>query len=152
MKKTKLLVPIDFSEVSGFLLTWAKGFAKKLSAELILVYVIEDFSSYEGLYSSVKTIENLERILQSEAQKNLEELKEKHLSDFSDVTTLITKGGVVEKIIELAQDYEAEFIILATHARKGLDKIIFGSVAEGVIKNSPIPVISINPYKMSKNL
>ncbi|MFN3505100.1 MAG: universal stress protein, partial [Caldimicrobium sp.] len=34
-----------------------------------------------------------------------------------------------------------------THGRKGLDKILFGSVAEGVVKNSPIPVITINPYR-----
>jgi nucleotide-binding universal stress UspA family protein len=37
---------------------------------------------------------------------------------------------------------------MATHGRKGMDKVIFGSVAERVVKNSPVPVMVVNPYKI----
>lgn len=39
-------------------------------------------------------------------------------------------------------------IILGTHGRKGLEKALFGSVADRVVKNSPVPVLTINPYKV----
>ena len=44
------------------------------------------------------------------------------------------------------QSEGVDLVIMGTHGRKGLERIIFGSVAERVVKNSPIPVLTVNPY------
>ena len=43
--------------------------------------------------------------------------------------------------------FPVDLVIMGTHGRKGMDKIIFGSVAERVVKTSPVPVMVVNPYK-----
>jgi len=51
-------------------------------------------------------------------------------------------------IIDYAQTEKIDLIIMGTHGRKGLDRTFFGSVAENVVKNAPMPVMVINPYKV----
>jgi nucleotide-binding universal stress UspA family protein len=146
----KIAVPIDFTDVAPFIAKYAKEFAKKLDAEIVLIYILEDLSAYEGLYVDAKTLTELEGKLIEGARTSMEEFVKEHFSDYSKVKTLIEKGDVVEGIIEAAKKEGADLIVIGTHGRKGLDKILFGSVAEGVIKNSPIPVLSLNPHRMEK--
>ena len=146
----KIAVPIDFTDVAPFVAKYAKEFAKKLDAEIVLIYILEDLSAYEGLYVDAKTLTELEGKLIEGARTSMEEFVKEHFSDYSKVKTLIEKGDVVEGIIEAAKKEGADLIVIGTHGRKGLDKILFGSVAEGVIKNSPIPVLSLDPHRMEK--
>jgi nucleotide-binding universal stress UspA family protein len=142
-----ILVPVDFSEVAPILAKWAKGFAKQLNAKIILTYVLEDLSTYEGIFVDLKTLTELENTLYEGAKKSMEDFLKEHFSDFPDVEPVLEKGDVVETILRVAQDKGADLIVIGTHGRKGLDRILFGSVAEGVVKNSPIPVVTINPYR-----
>jgi len=143
----RLLVPVDFSEVAPILAKWAKGFAKQLNAKIILTYVLEDLSPYERILVEVKTLTELENTLYEGAKKSMEDFLKEHFSDFPDVEPVLEKGDVVETILRVAQEKGADLIVIGTHGRKGLDRILFGSVAEGVVKNSPIPVVTLNPYR-----
>jgi len=59
-------------------------------------------------------------------------------------------GDAAEEIITHVKAGNIGLVIIGTHARKGFDRIVFGSVADTVIKMSPVPVLSINPYKAPK--
>mgnify|MGYP000160649921 FL=1 len=142
-----ILVPVDFSEVAPVLAKWAKAFAKQLNAKIILTYVLEDLSTYEGIFVDLKTLTELENTLYEGAKKSMEDFLKEHFSDFPDVEPVLEKGDVVETILRVAQEKGADMIVIGTHGRKGLDRILFGSVAEGVVKNSPIPVVTLNPYR-----
>jgi nucleotide-binding universal stress UspA family protein len=142
-----IIVPVDFSEVAPILAKWAKGFAKQLNAKIILTYILEDLSTYEGIFVDLKTLTELENTLYEGAKKSMEDFLKEHFSDFPDVEPVLEKGDVVETILRVAQEKVADLIVIGTHGRKGLDRILFGSVAEGVVKNSPIPVVTINPYR-----
>ncbi len=148
MEIKKIMVPVDFSEVAPIVCKWAKSLAKKLEADLIIVYVLEDLSTYEGIYVDLKTLSDLEKTLFEGAKKSMEDFVKTHFADFKNVETIIVKGDIVEKIIATAEEKKADLIVMGTHGRKGIDKILFGSVAEGVVKNSPVPVVTINPYKI----
>jgi nucleotide-binding universal stress UspA family protein len=143
----RILVPVDFSEVAPILAKWVKGFAKQLNAKIILTYILEDLSTYEGIFVDLKTLTELENTLYEGAKKSMEDFLKEHFSDFPDVEPVLEKGDVVETILRVAQEKGADLIVIGTHGRKGLDRILFGSVAEGVVKNSPIPVVTINPYR-----
>jgi nucleotide-binding universal stress UspA family protein len=49
--------------------------------------------------------------------------------------------------LDYISDEEIDLVIMGTHGRKGLDRVFFGSVADRVVKMSPVPVLTINPYK-----
>ena len=57
----------------------------------------------------------------------------------------VVTGYAAEEIVNVAEDVHADLIVLGTHGRLGLDKFLFGSVAEKVIKTSPVPVLSMRP-------
>ena len=58
----------------------------------------------------------------------------------------IHKIMVAEKIVEYAGDSECDLIVMGTHGYKGLERIMFGSVADKVVKSAACPVMTINPY------
>ena len=57
----------------------------------------------------------------------------------------VVVGYAAEEILEIAAKEEADLIVMGTHGRKGIDRILFGSVAERVVKNSHLPVLTIRP-------
>ncbi|MCS7149682.1 MAG: universal stress protein [Caldimicrobium sp.] len=146
-KISKILVPVDFSEVSPVVTKWAKDLAKQVGAHIIVAYVLEDLSTYEGIYVDVKTLTELENTLLEGARKSMDDFLKEHFYDYPQVQSIIEKGDVVETLIRIGEEQGVDLIVMGTHGRKGLDKILFGSVAEGVVKNSPIPVVTINPYR-----
>jgi len=83
--------------------------------------------------------------------------EEKELAAFKDrnfplperIKTAVMSGDPAEEILNYTQNNEIDLIIMGTHGRKGLNRIVFGSVAERVVKNSPVPVFIANPYKSS---
>ncbi|MCD6548292.1 MAG: universal stress protein [Thermodesulfobacterium sp.] len=145
-----IAIPVDFSEISSVITEWGKALAKKLGAKIILINVVEDLSAFEDISADAKTFQELEKTLFEGAREYMQSFLNKHFSDFPDVKPVIVKGKVVEKIIEVAKENGADLIVMGTHGKKGIDKIIFGSVAEGVVKYSPIPVLTVNPYRIKE--
>jgi nucleotide-binding universal stress UspA family protein len=66
-------------------------------------------------------------------------------------TGQVINGEPVEKIVEVAEEKDADLIIISTHGAKGLEKILLGSVAERVLKRAHCPVLIMNPFKKQKN-
>ncbi|MCB9360905.1 MAG: universal stress protein [Flavobacteriales bacterium] len=136
MKTNKILVPIDFSDQSLIALSQSYNLAKKIDAEIILLYVIEEvtpmikrfYKELEGIHDAV--LSNL---------KNLAEEKSKESGLKIDVE--ITEGKIYSKIIEVAKKLDVTFIIMGTRGREG-SKFI-GSNANKVVKTAPCPVITI---------
>ncbi len=60
----------------------------------------------------------------------------------------VVSGDPAEEIMRYAETEGVDLIVMGTHGRKGLERIIFGSVAEQVVKNAPVPVLVVNPYKL----
>ena len=58
---------------------------------------------------------------------------------------MIVSGDAAEAIVNLAEAENADIIIMATHGRQGLNRLLFGSVAEKVVKTSPVPVMTLRP-------
>jgi nucleotide-binding universal stress UspA family protein len=67
-----------------------------------------------------------------------------------DIETTIAVGDVAEEIIKYAEKSGTDMIVIGTHGRKGLEKIMFGSVAAGVVKGAHCPVLTVNPHKVGK--
>lgn len=150
MKKfTKILFPVDLSDTSPKLVSYVAQMAKTFDSEIHILFVARIFDYFTSIYVSDTSINEFHNELVEGAEKRLQEFKEEFFADFSMVKSTVSLGDISEEIFTYAKSNQINLIIMGTHGRKGLDRIVFGSVAERVIKSSPTPVLTINPYTSS---
>jgi len=142
-----ILYPVDFTEHHAKVLPLVKEMVEKLGATLHTLHVVEDLSHYSNFFIPHPSLDKMEDEIKSGAQKKMEEFVKEHLEGLGSVTADVVVGQPADEIVKYAVANQINLIITATHGRKGLEHAIFGSVAENVVRNSPVPVLSINPYK-----
>ena len=143
----KILVPVDFSENSPKLLGAAADVATKLDAELYVVFVVQSFEDYSGFFVPHMPIAQFEEEMFQSAEKKMDSFLAENLGAGRPCTSTVIKGDVAEEITDYAAKNNISMIVMGTHGYKGLEKVLFGSVAEKVVKTSPCPVLTINPYQ-----
>jgi len=135
MTRSIILVPTDFSTASDAALPHAEALAKQKSASLLILHVEEPPLSYGGgeLYYGLPEPSS-ERIL-----KMLEEVKP------SDPTVAfrhrLTMGDPAGEIVRIAAEEGAELIVIGTHGRSGMTRMLMGSVAEAVVRRAACAVL-----------
>jgi nucleotide-binding universal stress UspA family protein len=142
----KILFPVDLSEASAQVAPYVTTMAEKFNAKVYLLFVARVLQHYAAMYVPDPSISRFEREVLDGAEKRLYEFKESHFGAIGEVQVDVLLGEVAEEITRFAADEKADLIIMGTHGRKGLDKIVFGSVADRVVKTSPVPVLVVNPF------
>jgi len=147
-----ILTPIDFSENASKIATAAIYVAGKFEAQLHFVFVVQDFEDYSGFMAPPVNMLNLKEEIFESAQHQMESFIEEHQKDFTDagVTNVdgkVISGDIAEEIMNYGRSNNCDLIIMGTHGYKGFERIIFGSVADKVVKNACCPVMTINPYQ-----
>jgi universal stress protein A len=140
-----ILCPIDFSKISNNCLPYAKELARNSGATLILLNVIgENFTDAYGVETI--SIEYPERS-KKDAQAKLEKLAEEIAEEIpgSKIECIVVQGNATEVIVNTASDKEADLIVMSSHGRTGLGRLLMGSVAEWVFRNAPCPVLMVKP-------
>ena len=143
----KILVPVDFSENSPQLLRDAAEIAAKFGAELSVVFVVQSFEDYSGFFVPHIPINQFEEELFRGATEKMSKFLAENLKPAVPCNSQILQGDVAETLVSFAAANDISLIIMATHGYKGLEKVLFGSVAERVVKTAPCPVLTINPYR-----
>jgi nucleotide-binding universal stress UspA family protein len=146
----KVVTPIDFSDNAGLVAESAAYFAGTFKAELHVIFIVQNFEDYSGFFVPQMNVPNIEHELFVGAEEQMESFCRDHSSHFDKAGVNIVKkvlvGDVAEKIVEYAAEEKADMIIMGTHGYKGLERIMFGSVADKVVKSAPCPVLTVNPY------
>lgn len=146
----RILFPIDFTENSAKILPYALTISEKFGATIYLLHVVEDFSKWiGGFYLPSIPVDFYHKEVMNAAEKTLEDI-EKQFQGYPDVKKAIVFGDPIQEILKIIEQDNIDLVIMGTHGRKGLEHIIFGSVAENVVKKSPAPVMTINPYRLSR--
>jgi nucleotide-binding universal stress UspA family protein len=148
-KYKKVLFCTDFSENSDCAFDYAFGVAKRDDAVLYILHVIptNDHAYYLNSFSQ-KQLDKLKVIWQEDLDKN----NDQYLSQIKDKTKvkIVTKSGREdEEILKFVKKEKIDLITIGTHGRTGIEHVIFGSVAEKIIRRSPIPVFIIPCKKKS---
>jgi len=137
--KNEILVPIDFSEQSLIALGQSYNLAREYKAEILLLYVIED----GGVFSKLATAKHL-TTMKKDIQKKLDKLAEEtEKKSKIKVDTMVAKGKVYDKIIEVADMTDALMIIMGCNSKKKLQARFIGSNALRVVREATCPVITI---------
>jgi len=138
-----ILCPTDFLEGAKQAVSYAVDIAKKYNAKLCILHVMHDLEKATGWYVPHITVDELYKDIEAGAEKELDKLYAEELRGFSSVEHKIVKGIPYEEIIRYSEENNMDLIVMGTHGRKGIDRIIFGSTAERVVKNSKVPVLTV---------
>jgi universal stress protein A len=135
----KVLCPIDFSEHSLAALDVALRIAQQNGAALCLVNVVI-LPPAAGPVQAVPTEPYPD--LEKESHEQLVELARKRIPATVRYETLVVNGWPGEAVLKAARDLDADIIVMGTHGRTGLSHLVLGSVAEQVVRESQIPVLT----------
>ena len=151
----KILFPTDFSNAAENAFFYSLQLTRKLNAELVLAHVYELPDLGRALHNTSKEVfEIMEMETLENFRKSVETLRRKAENNgYADVDFkhLMAEGQTVPKIIELAKKEKANYIVMGTTGATGLKEVFLGSVAAGVIDNSPCNVLSIPEEVSPKN-
>lgn len=140
----KILCAVDFSENSPLVAGYAQGLAERLGAQILVLYVAPSLNQYVGFHVPPTSIENFVGEIVTGAEKTMETFIQENFSGVA-VAGRVATGYAAEEIIALADAEGADMIVMGTHGRAGIDRILFGSVAEKVVKSAKCPVLTIRP-------
>ena len=146
MKLEKILVPVDFSKSSEMAFHYAKSLAKKFSATIHLLHVVDKRYVERIAELNSESEDEVSRKLSLQAKEKLEKFLSNNDSEGL-VAEKITAVGIVFQTIALkAQALGVDLIVMGGHGRVGngqIDKIFFGSAAERVVRLLPCPVLCV---------
>ena len=138
----KILVPLDFSNLSQDALPYATLLAAKFGAEVTLLHVVEKFPIDHLLGGGL--LNEVFVPLMKQAEADLEGIAQGlEAGTKLKVTTAVREGSPYGEICQAAKSLDADLVILTTHGHSGLKQFWLGSTAERVVRHSPCPVLSV---------
>jgi nucleotide-binding universal stress UspA family protein len=143
MEIKRILFPTDFSEGSSHALPYAIDMAKHYGARLYLLHVIYDIAKTTGWYVPHISMDEMYKDMEEGAKKELERYGLEELRGLKEVERAVRKGVHHEEIVRFANEKKIDLIVMGTHGRKGIDRILFGSTAAQVVRNAPCPVLTV---------
>lgn len=137
-----LLVPTDFSVAGEAALDQAIGLASRLGAK---VYVLHAYQLPVGFPDSVlvPTAEIASRVV-TWAQGALAACVAKRKASGIEIVPILKQADPREAVLAVAEEVSADLIVMGTHGRRGIARALIGSVAESVVRTSPVPVMTVH--------
>jgi nucleotide-binding universal stress UspA family protein len=136
-----IIVATDFAESAEQALACAVELARTHGAELVLLHVYMDLPAYPEV-----TTGQVEAIYEEQRQWVADALERRARSARSQgllARPVVRTGPPAATIAETARDERADLVVVGTHGRSGLDRLIVGSVAERVVRLAPCPVLVV---------
>jgi nucleotide-binding universal stress UspA family protein len=141
----KILFPIDFASNFETLVPWVSTLAKKFDATVYVLFVAQDLKHFASFYVPHGNIEDFQKQSIDSAKKRMAAAAQEFSPQFPKMETRVELGDPAEKILAFAQQEHIDLIVMGSQGRSGLDRMIFGSVANKVVKNASCPVLTIHP-------
>ena len=142
----KILCAVDLSDHSKAVANYAVSLAKAFNASVLVVYTAPSLSQYVGFHVPPNTIETFVGEIVTGAEKSMQAFVSENFSGV-EAKGQVLIGYAAEEILNRAHEENVDIIVMGTHGRKGIDRILFGSVAEKVVKNADMPVLTIRPVE-----
>lgn len=143
MAISKILFPTDFTEGSEAAIPFVADLTRKFNAKLYIVHVLYDINRATGWYVPHASTTELSSLMEKSAKEQLDRVAIEEMRDYPNIERKVIIGSPAEEILRFAEKNNIDLIIMGTHGRKGLDKILFGSTAEKVVRSSRFPVLTV---------
>ena len=148
----KVLIALDYDPTAQKVAETGFSLAKAMKAEVILLHVIADPAFYSSLeyspitgfvgYMDMKNLQlNSDDALKNASLQYLEKIKQ-HLG-LKTIKTIVKEGDSAESILASAKELHIDTIVMGSHSRRWLEKILIGSVTQKVLNQTKVPVLII---------
>ena len=139
-----ILVPIDFDDVSNQALDEAVSLAHKLGANVTVIHVygLPIYNYPDGSY--IPSVEVADSIKKGAREQLDAFIAKKPVISGVALSSLLREGRTAQEICKAATDIGADLIVMGTHGRGLFGRTILGSVAEAVLRQAPVPVMTIH--------
>ena len=148
VKIDKILFPSELREYSLKILPYVLSMSEKYNSTIYLLHVIDDISKWGGFYLPHISLDLYQKEAMEAAEKFMDKVCEQQMKGCPNFERRILSGDAAAEILKTIDSEAIDLVIMGTHGYKGLEHAIFGSVARKVLRNSPVPVLTINPYKL----
>jgi len=151
----RILVCLDGSKLAEQILPYAMEAAVRLGSKLVLLQVVvvqtpPVVAAGASAYAVKASGQQIEKD-ETEAKAYLDDLAQPPREMGLDVECVTLRGWQIgQTIIDYAEDHKVDLIAIATHGRSGLKRLVFGSVAESVLRGSGLPILLIKPREIDK--
>lgn len=143
----KILLPTDFSGCANYALPYAAAIARATQARIVCLHVVEPVVpavGYTGLADPMP-IADISEQLEDSAERELPRLTDCEELTGLEVEEVIVHGDAAAEIVRVAGERGADLIVISSHGRTGLGRMIFGSTAEAVVRHASCPVLVVKP-------
>ncbi|MCA1593512.1 MAG: universal stress protein [Acidobacteria bacterium] len=142
-----ILLPTDFSECAGHAVPFAADLARLLGARIICLHAVEPIAPAVGLTAVAEPLPTADigGLLEESAERELPKIAERKECAGLDVEDVVTHGEAASEIVRVARERGADLIVVSSHGRTGLGRILFGSTAESVVRHAHCPVLVVKP-------
>jgi nucleotide-binding universal stress UspA family protein len=148
----KILIAIDDSKQAQHAAEYGFDIARTFDAEVGLVNIVEpalmapvtSADPIMGMSDQVVGFDEMELLdIQKNQSENIVESTIKKFAGDIPVTHFNEYGSTTDGIIKCSKEFKADLIVIGTHSRTGIDRLLMGSVAEHVVRHSTIPVLVV---------
>ena len=133
----KILVTTDGSEGSKAAVDHASEIAKEFDSSVSILYVVDVRKGPQNVIDVIR--HGFEEIGREVTEKIKDELQSKDIS----AEAYIEYGIPYEQILDFSKQEDIDMIVMSTHGRTGLDRLLIGSVTEKIVRNSKVPVLTV---------
>jgi nucleotide-binding universal stress UspA family protein len=143
----RILLPTDFSGCANYALPYAAAIARAVDATVICVNVVEPIVpavGYTGMAEAMPIAEMSEQ-MEDSAERELPDLMNCEELRGLKVEEVIGHGDAAAEIVRVADESGVDLIVISSHGRTGLGRMIFGSTAEAVVRHARCPVLVVKP-------
>jgi nucleotide-binding universal stress UspA family protein len=151
MKISQILIGIDDSKYAEYAASYGFDLAHTFNAHVGLVHIVEPTLMPETSTDTIMGMpmqnndinemelldiqkENADNIIQRTIDKYAGDLQVTHFNEY---------GSTADGILNCSKEFKADLIVIGTHSRTGIDRLLMGSVAETVVRNSEVPVLVV---------
>lgn len=143
----KILIAVDFSAVSAELIRVGAEFAGSRQAELFLVHVTAPNPDFIGYEVGPQTVRDNLATRYHEEHRQLQSMEADLTDRGIEVTALLLQGPTIEKLLSEAARLEVGMIIMGSHGHSALHDLLVGSVTDGVLRKSNVPVLVVPAHQ-----
>jgi nucleotide-binding universal stress UspA family protein len=138
----RILVPTDFSECAGLAADLSAQLGKQLGATIHLITVVDTSPLLQAYGNELYRNQRIDYI-RNQAGLQLDAFARKHFPDLEHVRQGVRDGNTLQEILAAVNSTRSDLIVLGTHGRTGLAYLFLGSVADKVLRKSPVPVLTV---------
>lgn len=141
----KILFPLEFASITPDVVPWVEFYAQQFGAEIHVLHVVP-YGSFLGVPYAAEIFKAQDEAgLIRKADQAVGEFLNEHFAKPGELITKSVTGDPAKEVVNYAEAQGIGLIIMGNHGKHGLDRGLYGSVSDMVLRHSKIPVLCVNP-------